>query len=228
MGIRILFFCGGRPFLWRDGDITLRDLVIEAKRMGFLIVNVVTNGTFPLDLPEADLILLSLDGDRDRHNAVRGETPMTSSWKTSKTLPLATSAFYMAINQINKDAVRHVCRTARDTKMCGPFPLISILPYPDTRGAVPVREEKASLLPRHRGNDGGGRPGLQLKSAFPYLIDGSFPTPLPPVRGHGKRDPLHLRPLHLCPGPVQPVRLFLCGRIHPRSSRESPGSSWIC
>lgn len=25
MGIRILFFCGGETFLWRDGDITLRD-----------------------------------------------------------------------------------------------------------------------------------------------------------------------------------------------------------
>ena len=54
MGVRILFFCGGETFLWRDGDKTLRDLVIEAKQMGFLIVNVVTNGTFPIDLPEAD------------------------------------------------------------------------------------------------------------------------------------------------------------------------------
>ena len=42
--------------------------------MGFLIVNVVTNGTYPIDLPEADLILLSLDGDRTRHNEVRGDT----------------------------------------------------------------------------------------------------------------------------------------------------------
>ena len=74
IGIRILFFCGGETFLWRDGDMTIRDLVCEAKKMGFLIVNVVTNGTFPIDLPEADLILLSLDGDRDRHNAVRGDT----------------------------------------------------------------------------------------------------------------------------------------------------------
>ena len=62
LGVRILFFCGGETFLWRDGEKTLRDLVIEAKQMGFLIVNVVTNGTFPIDLPEADLILLSLDG----------------------------------------------------------------------------------------------------------------------------------------------------------------------
>ena len=54
MGVRILFFCGGETFLWKDGERTLRDLVIEAKNMGFLIVNVVTNGTFPIDLPEAD------------------------------------------------------------------------------------------------------------------------------------------------------------------------------
>lgn len=40
MGIRILFFCGGETFLWRDGERTLRDLVVEAKEMGFLIVNV--------------------------------------------------------------------------------------------------------------------------------------------------------------------------------------------
>ena len=42
--------------------------------MGFLIVNTVTNGTFPLDLPEADLILLSLDGDKEKHNEIRGDT----------------------------------------------------------------------------------------------------------------------------------------------------------
>ena len=74
MGVRILFFCGGETFLWKDGNRTLRNLVIEAKEMGFLIVNTVTNGTYPLDLPEADLILLSLDGDRERHNAIRGNT----------------------------------------------------------------------------------------------------------------------------------------------------------
>lgn len=35
MGVRILFFCGGETFLWKDGERTLRDLVIEAKNMGF-------------------------------------------------------------------------------------------------------------------------------------------------------------------------------------------------
>ena len=35
MGVRILFFCGGETFLWRDGRRTLRDLVVEAKKWDF-------------------------------------------------------------------------------------------------------------------------------------------------------------------------------------------------
>ena len=107
MGIRILFFCGGETFLWKDGDRTLRGLVTEAKAMGFLIVNVVTNGTLPIDLPEADLILLSLDGDKQRHNAIRGDTYDT----IMKNIAAATAdniCLYMAINQINKDHIADV------------------------------------------------------------------------------------------------------------------------
>ncbi|MBN2735561.1 MAG: radical SAM protein, partial [Spirochaetales bacterium] len=54
MGVRILFFCGGETFLWSDSGKNIRDLVCEAKDMGFLDVVVVTNGTFKLDLNEAD------------------------------------------------------------------------------------------------------------------------------------------------------------------------------
>ena len=176
MGIRILFFCGGETFLWRDGDITLRDLVIEAKRMGFLIVNVVTNGTFPLDLPEADLILLSLDGDRDRHNAVRGDT-YDLIMENIKNASSGNICFYMAVNQINKDAARHVCRTARDTKNVRAVSFNFHTPYPDTRELALSREEKASCCRVIEEMMEKGVPVFNLKSAFPYLIDGSFPTP---------------------------------------------------
>ena len=167
MGIRILFFCGGETFLWRDGDITLRDLVIEAKRMGFPIVNVVTNGTFPLDLPEADLILLSLDGDRDRHNAVRGDT-YDLIMENIKNASSGNICFYMAINQINKDAVRHVCRTARDTKNVRAVSFNFHTPYPDTRELSLSREEKASCCRVIEEMMEEGVPVFNLKSAFPY------------------------------------------------------------
>ncbi|MEN8434778.1 hypothetical protein NX821_001967 [Clostridium septicum] len=66
-GIRILFFCGGETFLWEDSGKNIRDLVKEAKEIGFLIVNIVTNGTIELDLPDVNIIFLSLDGLENNH-----------------------------------------------------------------------------------------------------------------------------------------------------------------
>lgn len=176
MGIRILFFCGGETFLWADGEKTLRDLVIEAKQMGFLIVNVVTNGTFPLDLPEADLILLSLDGDRARHNAVRGDSYDT----IMENIKHATSdniCFYMAINQINKDTIRDVCMTAKHTKNVRAVSFNFHTPYPDTKELALSREEKASCCAVISQMMAEGVPVFNLKSAFPYLIENRFPVP---------------------------------------------------
>ena len=176
MGVRILFFCGGETFLWKDGERGLRDLVVEAKEMGFLIVNVVTNGTFPLDLPEADLILLSLDGDRERHNAIRGDTYDTIMENISQ----ATAdniCFYMAINQINKGAIGHVCRAARDLKNVRAVSFNFHTPYPDTRELALSREDKIQCIREITQMMDQGAPVFNLKSAFPYLVDNRFPTP---------------------------------------------------
>lgn len=176
MGVRILFFCGGETFLWRDGEKTLRDLVVEAKDMGFLIVNVVTNGTYPIDLPEADLILLSLDGDREHHNEIRGNTYDT----IMNNIANATAeniCFYMAINQINKDCVAHVCRTARDTKNVKAVSFNFHTPYPDTRELALTKEDKKQCCDTIEDMMKEGAPVFNLKSAFPYLIENNFPTP---------------------------------------------------
>ncbi len=176
MGIRILFFCGGETFLWRDGDKTIKDLVIEAKKMGFLIVNVVTNGTFPIDLPEADLILLSLDGDRERHNAIRGDTYDTIM-ENIKNATADNICFYMAINQINKEAIRDVCITARDTKNVRAVSFNFHTPYPDTRELALSKEEKKKCCDVIKQMMKENVPVFNLKSAFPYLIENKFPTP---------------------------------------------------
>ena len=176
MGIRILFFCGGETFLWKDGGKTLRDLVIEAKAMGFLIVNVVTNGTYPIDLPEADLILLSLDGDREHHNRIRGNTYDTILSNISQ----ATAdniCFYMAINQINKHCIDHVCQLARDTKNVRAVSFNFHTPYPDTKELALSKEEKSQCCRVIEKMMEEGCPVFNLKAAFPYLIENKFPTP---------------------------------------------------
>lgn len=176
MGVRILFFCGGETFLWKDGEKTIRDLVIEAKEMGFLIVNVVTNGTYPIDLPEADLILLSLDGDREHHNIIRGDTYDTIMDNIAK----ATAdniCFYMAVNQINKDCIEHVCRTAKDKKNVRAVSFNFHTPYPDTRELALSKEEKQTCVDTIKRMMKEGAPIFNLKSALPYLVNNNFPTP---------------------------------------------------
>jgi len=176
MGVRILFFCGGETFLWKDQGKTLRDLVIEAKGMGFLLVNVVTNGTYPLDLPEADLILLSLDGDRERHNQIRGDTYDTII-NNIKHASSDNICFYMAINQINKDAISHVCGMAKDLKQVRAVSFNFHTPYPDTKELALSREEKAACCEMIAKMRKEGAPVFNLTSAFPYLIHNRFPTP---------------------------------------------------
>ena len=176
MGIRILFFCGGETFLWRDGDKTLRDLVVEAKSMGFLIVNVVTNGTFPLDLLEADLILLSLDGDQERHNQIRGDTYDTIM-EHVRQATADNICFYMAINQINKDTIRDVCAAARDTQNVRAVSFNFHTPYPDTRELALTKAEKSQCAQVIRDMMTEGCPIFNLKSALPYLVENNFPTP---------------------------------------------------
>ncbi len=46
-GVRIMIIEGGEPFLWRDGERNLKDIVAEAKKL-FFSVGITTNGTFPI------------------------------------------------------------------------------------------------------------------------------------------------------------------------------------
>lgn len=176
MGVRILFFCGGETFMWADKGKTLRDLVKEAKVMGFLIVNTVTNGTFELDLPEADLILLSLDGDEEKHNEIRGDTYS----KIMDNIKRSTSnniCFYMAVNQINKDKIKDVCMLAKEIENVKAVSFNFHTPYPNTSELTLSRVEKKHCCDEIIKMMDQGAPVFNLKSAFPYIIDNNFPTP---------------------------------------------------
>ena len=70
LGVRLIIFEGGEPFLWRDGEYGLADVVAQAKRR-FFSVGVTTNGTFPIDV-EADNVWVSIDGLKETHDRIRG------------------------------------------------------------------------------------------------------------------------------------------------------------
>ena len=175
-GVRILFFYGGEPFLWRNQGHTLRDLVIEAKQIGFLLVNVVTNGTLQVGLPEADLVMVSLDGGKEKHNEIRGESYdriIANIEKASR----ENVCLYMAINQVNKGEVGAVCETAVHTKNVKAVSFNFHTPYPGTEWLKLSRTEKQACADQIAELIDAGYPILNLKSALPYIVDNTFPTP---------------------------------------------------
>jgi len=71
-GVRIIIIEGGEPFLWRDGEHDIRNVVAEAKKL-FFSVGVTTNGTFPLEI-DSDIVWVSIDGLKETHDRIRGKS----------------------------------------------------------------------------------------------------------------------------------------------------------
>lgn len=175
-GVRILFFYGGEPWLWHDAGKTLSDLVREAKSMGFLLVNVVTNGTIDLDLPEADLILVSVDGTREHHNLIRGSS-YDRVLANLRNAPARNICLYMAINKLNQVDLEAVSRLARDLPKVKAVSFNFHTPYPGTEELALSAAEKRDCCDRLTLLLEDGCPILNLRSVFPYLVANNWPRP---------------------------------------------------
>jgi MoaA/NifB/PqqE/SkfB family radical SAM enzyme len=175
-GVRVLFFFGGEPFLWKDSGRTLKDLTAEAKAMGYILVNVVTNGTFPIDLPAADMVMVSLDGGREKHNEIRGET-YDRILENIRGAASPNICLYMAINQINKDEIGEVCRVAAEESNVCAVSFNFHTPYPGTEELSLSQTEKAHCLGEIERMMDSGAPVLNLRSTFPRIARNDFPVP---------------------------------------------------
>ncbi len=175
-GVRVLFLYGGEPFLWHDGTTVLRDVVREARSLGFVSVNVVTNGTRGLDLPEADVILVSIDGTREHHDRIRGAT-YDRVLASIEQAPADNLVLYMAVNRINLEDIEHVAALACDLPHVRAVSFNLHTPYPGTEHltlTMPQRHDACDRIARliHE-----GYPVLNLASALPRIADLTAPTP---------------------------------------------------
>ena len=175
-GVRILFLYGGEPFLWRDGDRHLRDVVAEARRIGFLLVNAVTNGTCGLDLPDSDLLMVSLDGTREHHDQIRGRT-YDRILANVQAAPRNNICLYMAINRINIDDIEHVCRLARDLPTVRAVSFNLHTPYPGTEHLTLTSAQRHEVCDRIGRLIHQGYPIMNIASALPRVADGTAPHP---------------------------------------------------
>ncbi len=70
-GNKIVVFEGGEPFLWRDGDHTVREIILEAQKR-FYCVGMTTNGTQNFTAVP-DILWVSIDGKQTTHDYLRGK-----------------------------------------------------------------------------------------------------------------------------------------------------------
>lgn len=177
-GVRILFLYGGEPLLWHDGERTLHDVIAQARRLGFLLVNVVTNGTRGLELPDADLVLVSLDGTREHHDQIRGPT-FDRVVAAIEAAPVDNLCLSMAVNRVNIDDIEAVCALAQELRQVRAVTFNLHTPYPGTEHLTLSDEQRIQACAQIQAMIAAGYPVLNVASALPRVADRSAPRPCP-------------------------------------------------
>ncbi len=156
-GTRIVVFEGGEPFLWRDGNHGLHDLVVYAKKR-FLRVAVTTNGTFPLDVP-ADVVWVSIDGLNGTHDRLRSGS-FERIWSNLKSAEHPRVLVHFTMNRLNW---RELDQLAEKLKYVPAVKGLSVqLFYPYDQG-----ESSLALLPNERKS--ALENVIRLKKSYPII-----------------------------------------------------------
>jgi MoaA/NifB/PqqE/SkfB family radical SAM enzyme len=113
-GGRTIYFEGGEPLLWRDGNYHLEDVVKYAKKKGFLATIIYTNGTIALET-SADTVFVSLDGLKETNDHIRGKTFDTVMRNISLSKHPSLYINY-TINNYNKNEILEFCEFINSVK----------------------------------------------------------------------------------------------------------------
>ena len=173
-GFRELYFSGGEPMLWRDGNLKLADAVAEAKRIGFFHVHVYTNGTLGLE-PSADLVWVSMDGlpgvfERRRGDHFRRVEGVVRAGAHPKV------AVIYVIDRNTPEGIEPFLRWVRETK----FPVIGVMfyfhtPYYGRDELYLSAEERLPIIDRLLSYIRLGLPVINSRAGLSALKSGNWP-----------------------------------------------------
>ena len=177
-GFRELYFSGGEPMLWRDGDHVLEDAVLEARRIGFFHVHVYTNGTRGLDT-SADLVWVSIDGLPGTYEQRRGDH-FAEVERNVRTGGHPDVAVIYVIDRHTAAGVRPFLTWVRDTG----FPVIGVMfyfhtPYYGYDELFLDASERATSIDELRSCIREGLPVLNSAAGLKALRTGKWPRRLP-------------------------------------------------
>jgi MoaA/NifB/PqqE/SkfB family radical SAM enzyme len=180
-GFRDVYFSGGEPTLWQDGDRTLADAVAEARRIGFFHVHVYTNGTRGLP-SSADLVWVSVDGLPATYARRRGDHFARVEQAVREAASPATPrvAVIYVIDRTTQAAVEPFLRWVRDTA----FPVVGVMfyfhtPYYGYDELFLDRDERAGVIDRLLACSRAGLPVMNSGAGLRALRSGDWPRRFP-------------------------------------------------
>jgi Fe-coproporphyrin III synthase len=166
-GTRILFFEGGEPTIWRDGEKDLGDLIDEGRRIGYNVIGYTTNGMGPIN-EKSDAISISLDGPREIHDLIRGEGAydalMTNLEKTNHPNIFAN----MVVMLPNLDHVRQTAEVVAGNKHIRGLMINFITPPP--RNIALTLDQKKRVVEEVLSMRKEGLPILNTEKALRELL----------------------------------------------------------
>ena len=177
-GCRELYFSGGEPMLWRDGEHTLDDLVAAAREMGYFHIHVYTNGTLGL-ASTADLMWVSVDGLPDVYRTRRGDhfDEVEAAIRSTGHPPI--SVIYV-IDRFTREGVEPFLEWVRDTRL----PVRGVMiyfhtPYYGKDELYLDASERAETIDRLLAMKAAGLPLLNSVAGLRLLKSGDWPRRLP-------------------------------------------------
>jgi len=166
-GARIVFFEGGEPTLWRDGDRGLRDLIKAAKEIGYFTTGYTTNGTQEI-VQESDAISVSLDGPKEVHDRIRGEGVFDQLMANLEKVQNPNVFANMVVMKENLAYLRQTAEVVKSNPHINGLMINFLTPPPQSQALS--MEEKRKVVDEALALKKEGYPILNTKAALKELL----------------------------------------------------------
>jgi MoaA/NifB/PqqE/SkfB family radical SAM enzyme len=166
-GARVLFFEGGEPTYWSDGDRTLLDLIKAGRDIGYFVTGYTTNGT-NVFYPESDVISVSLDGPREVHDRIRCEGTFDKLMANLQKVDHPNVFANMVVMPENKHLIRETAQIVKDSGRINGLMINFLTPPPESKTLT--LEEKRKAVQEIISLKKEGYPILNSKKALKELL----------------------------------------------------------
>lgn len=166
-GARVLFFEGGEPTHWKDGERNLLDLIKAGREIGYFVTGYTTNGTNVFYL-ESDTISVSLDGPREVHDAIRCPGTFDKLMANLEKVDHPNIFANMVVMPENKHLIRETAQIVKDSKKINGIMINFLTPPPESK--MLTLEEKRKVVDEIIALKKEGYPILNSKKALKELL----------------------------------------------------------